>query len=223
MKRIFILLLIITGAVTSIKAQFYTISPNDTIIDIAPPSQLTIFDIYQHNATADTIQLAWTKVYESIPVGWDYSLCDLGTCYPGFPSSGSMALIAPPDSGFLGVNIDPYALPGTLTVRFYVYETSAPAAGDTLTWIITAQTTGTEEITSADFRIYPNPSTDHIQIDMQNETSASMCIYDLNGRVIVQKALVQDGEMVNVSNLPASTYILELKSKNIIRKTFIKE
>lgn len=224
MKKIILLLGIIVGSTHLTMSQLYVIAPNDTIETIVPQNQLTILDIYQRNISGDTILLAWTKIYEDIPAGWDYSLCDKGTCYPGFPLSGSMALVTPPDSGFMGVNVDPYALTGTLTVRFYVYETSAPAQGDTLTWILTAQTTGIEEIASAGINIYPNPSTDYIQLRQVNnmELPAQLTIYDLNGKVVLKRNTVHENETIDIMNLSAGNYVLEIGDKNIIRKTFIK-
>lgn len=223
MKKIILILVILVGSIQLAIGQLYVIAPNDTIIDVAPPNQLTIFDIYQRNVSGDTIQLAWTKIYQDIPAGWDYSLCDKGTCYPGFPLSGSMLPVSIPDSGFMGVNVDPFSLSGTLTVRFYVYEASAPSAGDTLTWIISAQPIGIEELSSPDFKIYPNPCSEYIQIDLQTELSAALSMYDLNGHVILQKKTVQNNERIDVSNLASGAYILELRGKNIIRKQFLKE
>lgn len=224
MRKIILVLAILVVSTHLVTSQLYVISPNDTIEAFAPPNQLTIFGIYQRNISGGVIQLAWTKIYEDIPTGWDYSLCDKGTCYPGFPISGTMVtLITPTDSGLLDVNVDPFSLTGTLTVRFYVYETSAPLAGDTLTWILTSQTTGKEEITSTDFKLYPNPCTEYIQIDLQTELSDALYIYDLNGHIILQKPMIQNNERIDVSNMTPGTYILELRGKNIIRKSFIKE
>lgn len=225
MKKIILLLGIIVGSTHLVMSQLYLIAPNDTIETIVPQNQLTIVDIYQRNISGDTILLAWTKISEDIPAGWDYSLCDKGTCYPGFPLSGTMASVTAPDSGFLGVNVDPYSLPGTLTIRFYVYETSAPSAGDTLTWILTAQPTGIEDISYTDFNIYPNPSSDYIQVKLSNYVSASanLTIYDLNGRIILKRGMVQQNGRIDISSLSAGNYILEIEDKFIVRKIFMKK
>jgi hypothetical protein len=212
------------GFTNLVSGQLYIVSPNDTVETIVPQDQLSIVDIYQRNISGDTIQLAWTKVYESIPAGWDYSLCDFGTCYPGFPAGGTMALVLPPDSGFLGVNVDPYALAGTLTVRFYVYETSAPTQGDTLTWIISAQSTGIEDIATVNLELYPNPAIDYIQVNTTNmEFPVKATIYDIKGKVMLTTNIIQQNEILDVLSLPAGTYIIEVQNKSIIRRSFIKQ
>jgi len=222
MKTRVLLFGLMLGSMNLAMGQFYTITPNDTVVTIVPQNQLTIVDIYQHNATVDTIQLSWTKVYEDIPAGWDYSLCDLGTCYPGFPLGGTMALIAPPDSGFLGVNVDPFSLTGTLTVRFYVYETSAPTQGDTLTWILTAETTGMEDEIANSFKIYPNPTTDVIYISYE-AFPAIVTVYDMNGKVMMNQNVSTNNEAIDVSSLPKGNYIMTVGNNNLIRKGFIKQ
>lgn len=72
---------------------------------------------------------------------------------------------------------------------------------------ISASTQGIDEVGVRTVGFYPNPATDHIVIDV--ESQAAVEIYTLSGaRVLMTEAM--PGAPVDVSNLPAGTYILRV-------------
>ncbi len=167
MRVIFLVLFMAVCGTTF--SQSYVISPSKTIIVSATANQLTIFDIYQRNISGNPLNLGWKRISLTIPSGWDYSLCDYGTCYPGLPDTGAMATVAIADSGFLGLNINPYSFSGTATASIYVYDKTAPSSGDTLTWIVHAGNVGISGIYKAAVCLYPNPAASYIKIDYPGE------------------------------------------------------
>lgn len=222
--KLLLLLAILGGAYQLSNAQSFINSPNDTAQAFINPNEFFGMYIYQRNISGSNIQLEWTKISESIPAGWDYSLCDLGTCYSAFPGSGSMAVVSATDSGFISPHCNAFNIPGTLTVRFYVYDAAQPTQGDTLTFIYTLQSTGIETQASSEFTIYPNPSSDFIQLKGGNmELPANLTIFDMNGKVMVNRNLVNETDNINITTLPVGSYVLEIQNKSTIRKTFIKK
>ena len=90
----------------------------------------------------------------TVPSGWQYSVCDFGTCYSGIPvGPNTMDTVAVNGQGFLGLNIDPSGVAGSGIVKLYVYQNGFPNSGDTLTWTINASMVGIEEITNKNIAI----------------------------------------------------------------------
>ena len=216
MKHFFLLILFFIQSASFTRAQSFVISPNDTIVATAASNHLTIYDIYQKNNSGSSLYLAWTKEYESIPAGWDYSLCDYGTCYPGLPANGSMASVAIADSGFLGLNINPYNYSGTATVRIYVYETSAPSSGDTLTWIINASPNSVDDLKERTFSVFPNPAQEilRVNIDLSGRKDVWFSITDTYGKTMLFEQLKTENTPIDISGLASGTYIFKVIQEN---------
>ncbi len=72
--------------------------------------------------------------------------------------------------------------------------------------------------------IYPNPATTEIKIDgFGIEKDCRFQIYDMNGRLLIEKTGVSAAMQVNVSTLPVGVYMIRLHSKKFvaIRKLII--
>lgn len=194
------------------QAQQYSISPSHTIYVNAPYENFSIFDIYQHNITNNSIILEWELISNDLVSGWDFSLCDFGACYAGIPPAGRMDTVYAGGEGFLGLNIDPRTIPGTGTVRIYVYEASQPDDGDTLTWVVTAGPDGVGTGMSPGISVYPNPATDIVNIDLRQAVTPIVSISLLNmlGQQVAGKAVENKIEQLDISNLPEGTYLLLL-------------
>jgi hypothetical protein len=211
----------------NVKAQNYTISPNDTLIATAPYNELTIFDIFMQNTANNKISLSWSTISSSIPTGWDYSLCDLGTCYPGLPAGATMDSVNVGGQGFLGLNINPYSIPGTAMVRIYVYETGNQANGDSLTWIINSAPVNIDEVTIESIvNIYPNPAAGKINIQVSTEIRlVSAELYTITGKKLSERSLAGfTQESFDISAYPAGVYFIRLIGEDgaIADKRFIK-
>ncbi|MBS3912997.1 MAG: T9SS type A sorting domain-containing protein [Bacteroidetes bacterium] len=184
-----------------LSAQSFKITPNDTIIATAPAGGVEVYDIWQLNTGSNTIILHWKPVGVSIPSGWDYSMCDLGTCYPGVPG-GTMSPVSPGDSGFLGFNVIPGGLGGVAIVRCYVYADSFINDGDTLTWIITSDAnSGLSASHITQFSFYPNPVSDLLHF---NRPLRTIEVFDIQGRSILQS--YNSESLLNSIDLSAAHY-----------------
>jgi len=187
----------------------YTITPDDTLADVAQLNTLTAYDIYLDNTSGSTLSLAWTRVSLSMPAGWDYSLCDYTNCYAGIPASGTMTPCPAAGQAFLAVNINPYAINGTAVVRIYVYDTSSPSIGDTLTWILSTPT-GVEEHAAAAFTLFPNPAGSQLVLHAVKTPveGATFAILGMDGREVMTIPAVAEETHVDVSALAAGNYLL---------------
>ena len=64
-------------------------------------------------------------------------------------------------------------------------------------------------------KIYPNPTSDIINIDVQeNQTLQSLMVYDMLGNKIIHKNEFEAHNQLNLGNLAAGIYLLEIKDAN---------
>jgi hypothetical protein len=205
-------------------SQSFTITPNDTLIAEGTPDQLTIYDIYMDNSTGtDTLILNWERVSLDIPGDWDYSLCDLGTCYPGVPDNGTMYPVAPGEQGFLGYNVIPSFSAGITTLAMNVWEDSAPDEKVQVVWIVSSGEVTTINSTSGNsIAIYPTVTQQNIFIANLNAES-TFNLFDLNGKNVLNQNIRNGITSIDVSELAPGLYLsvvsengLPIKTKKII-------
>ncbi len=206
------------------KAQVsYSIMPARSLTVSAPASSVTIFDIYQKNTGPSKIVLKWKRISVSLPGTWQYSMCDLGTCYSGIPAGpNTMDTVAVNGQGFLGLNINPGITSGTGVVKVYVYQNTFPNNGDTLTWYINANVNGFEEIFANDnIKIFPNPVRNILTININNSFNENVSAYftDGLGRKVLTAVLSNRNNTIDISGLENGFYNLIIESKE---KQFIK-
>lgn len=68
--------------------------------------------------------------------------------------------------------------------------------------------------------IYPNPSSEEINIKTNDFNNTSYTLYDLNGKVVLQNILNQNISTIKVNHLAPGKYILSLRKDNQLLKTF---
>ena len=194
----------------------YTLNPGNSINDVAPYNVLSIYDIYQNNISNNKIKLIWQLISQSIPTGWDFSLCDYATCYPGLPSSGAMDSIDIGSMGFIGLNIDPYSIPGTAVVKIFVYEDGYFSLGDTLTWTINAVAAGiSENEKQVDLNLFPNPVVKEMNVSVpavKNGDSFNYKIFDGEGKLVSEGELDKEISVLSVDKFKSGIYYYVLLS-----------
>ncbi|MEL6831788.1 MAG: DUF4465 domain-containing protein [Bacteroidota bacterium] len=63
------------------------------------------------------------------------------------------------------------------------------------------------------FKIFPNPSTDFIQLDWAADANAQATIFQMDGRMIGQYELQNGTNTISVRNLPQGSYFLRVESE----------
>ncbi len=78
---------------------------------------------------------------------------------------------------------------------------------------------GTDEINSLDnsFTVYPVPADNFIKIN-GSSYKVDLRIFDLSGKLVIEKSAVSKDESVDISELPGGTYLLEISGDNIIER-----
>ena len=115
--------------------------------------------------------------------------------------------------GFLGLNINPYAIAGTGIVRIYVYQFGFETQGDTLTWIINSVPTAINSIAKASpvFSLFPVPATTKLNINYISSGSDinKISICDMLGNeILVTKLEENNMSSIYISALPQGLYFL---------------
>jgi hypothetical protein len=201
---------------TSLSAQTYSISPANTVTFSAPYNNITINDIYMQITSGNTLSITWELVSMNLPSGWDYSMCELGTCHTGIPSGPSTMSTATVGGAqaFLGLNIDPNSIPGTGVVKVRVYRTGSFGNVDTLTWYINSVVAGLHELSlNGNVKVFPNPAKDKISLknNLPGEITA-VSMTDISGREVTGIELI-DGD-INISSLRSGIYFLQISTSH---------
>jgi len=79
------------------------------------------------------------------------------------------------------------------------------------------------EYNNLNIRVYPNPTTDYLNIKISGSTSFNVNIYDLNGKLLKSE---KNNTSIKIQELTNGLYVLEIvdfENDNIIIKKIIKE
>jgi len=73
--------------------------------------------------------------------------------------------------------------------------------------------------------IYPNPAKNKLTVEMPQRTGKTLiCIYNLQGQILLIQAMQQSREEINISNLPEGVYVIKVSDEeNVIVKKFVKQ
>ena len=72
--------------------------------------------------------------------------------------------------------------------------------------------------------LYPIPTNGTLNIDLNNLTNVSVSVYDINGRVILNKDLSGNENSVDLSNFQTGIYLFKIKSsEGEINKKVVKK
>lgn len=106
-------------------------------------------------------------------------------------------------------------------------DKTSPNYGLEDTWILAFDITlsNNELSLMPDFKIYPNPTTDFIKINLPNDQYNQVQIVDMQGRVIAEMPVSNHFEQtIDVSNYKTGTYFIKAKLQNgiSVSKKFVK-
>lgn len=83
-------------------------------------------------------------------------------------------------------------------------------------------TTGLENVVTNLFSIFPNPTTNELNIQSDNKHYFSFNIYNTLGQLMTTGALESNMSTISITNLPTGIYSIELSTDNITeRKCFV--
>lgn len=117
----------------------FSIKPGTTNSVEAKADKINNYEVNMINESELQLNIEWKLIENTLPKGWDYSICNYGKCLAGIPASGKMKTINKGEKGFINLHVNPFKIKGTGKVSFYVYETGNEKSGDTLTYIVVAK------------------------------------------------------------------------------------
>ncbi len=76
--------------------------------------------------------------------------------------------------------------------------------------------------TTIQLKAYPNPTSDFITLDIDNLDIEGLqyTLIDINGKIIIEEALMQQQTIINFTSIPSSTYFIKVTVKDKNVKTF---
>lgn len=226
MKSLSLLLLLLVVSVSQSafaqnpQGRTYVIEPSTSIDSTTHElDEVTKYYIHFKNTTNASIEISWKKLSFDPPADWDYSLCDLGTCYFGIPDGEhTMYTVEKDSSGFLAPNIYPGGKTGTATVVIAVWDKNNPSLIDTLTWVITASASSGVADKKADensIHIFPNPSSGSTNFLFDGISTGTLTFINMNG-VSQKEFTVTDAKSfdADLSGLSAGQYVMQFMDRD---------
>ena len=74
--------------------------------------------------------------------------------------------------------------------------------------------TGEKKIIKNKTNIYPNPSKDIFNIQMEENLKSNFIVYDSNGRIVIENEIVDSKATINLSNFDSGIYCVKIISNN---------
>lgn len=214
-----------TTATVSTCAQSFINTPNVTIEVTGIMDDLETLSILQFNTTSDSIQLQWTKVSESVPVGWEASVCDNFTCNTSLVDDGTMLPVLPGEYGLLLIHITAHLNYGTAVIQYAIWDQNYPAAIDTLTYIlhVNAPSSVGQVTLNEDYQLYPNPVSDALFIKSNQQPPFTYIIFNSQGKRMITKTSISDTDQLLTSDYPNGKYLVTIidKNKKVSTKTIL--
>ncbi|MEN9523048.1 MAG: hypothetical protein RL065_1425 [Bacteroidota bacterium] len=147
----------------------YINSANDTIVIDGQLNHLQTLSIHQVNTSTDSIVFKWKKVSETLPIGWEASICDNSTCYTSLLDSGITNAVITGDYVFIIIHCTPKINNGIGIIRYAIWDTQQSNHKDTLTFILKVVSNSSYNNLSVNneknnWMLYPNPVDDCFKI-----------------------------------------------------------
>jgi hypothetical protein len=67
--------------------------------------------------------------------------------------------------------------------------------------------------TSSELSIYPNPATDYISLKNTPEGEVNLCIYSLDGAVLISSELLSAAQQIDISALKKGFYVIKVNNQ----------
>lgn len=76
----------------------------------------------------------------------------------------------------------------------------------------TGATTGIEESSATLFNLYPNPASDIVNIQFENDSNNEVLIFDISGKIVLSEIVNSSSDQLDVHALTSGLYILSVKN-----------
>jgi hypothetical protein len=104
------------------------------------------------------------------------------------------------DNGSFGMNTPSYFCMDDFTT-YETFDTTTPP-------------TSVAANSAAVIKMYPNPATNRLYIDVADNSASSIWISDLRGNIVTNVAAAAQHNEINISSLPAGVYLVQVNSND---------
>jgi hypothetical protein len=74
-------------------------------------------------------------------------------------------------------------------------------------------TLGLDEFLASEVKVFPNPVSSNLNIEINsNSDSIALDLYNVTGKLVLQKAMSNEAFSLNMKNLPQGIYFLQVSS-----------
>ncbi len=79
-----------------------------------------------------------------------------------------------------------------------------------------------KEIAGFEINVFPNPASDYLSVEVitDKQKDLEIILFDLNGKIILQKLMTGNKQTVNMQNYSPATYILKVTEGNKEIRTY---
>lgn len=197
----------------------------DTVYAYGTASDFDILqNTYTSNLGSSDVTVNWERINVSLPNGWTVSNCFVN-CFGPAVTTGQ-AVIQVGDSAYTNTHFYPNGIPGTGIVKLVLEEDGNPSNNTEVVFVCIAEPVGIQESSqNTSLHIYPNPSSQDINIANDSGLLQSISIYDMAGSLVGEYPIV--GELIyimNIRHLEKGLYLIkgQLKDERIVTSTFVK-
>lgn len=216
MKQLFtIFLLALVQFASAQNGSAFEVHPNPIDTMTTPDTFDSVAKGKISNVSGDTVRLRWQRTQVYLSPGISSAVCDPVTCWDTIVSS-KVFILGKDSSGQMTVHFynqffDPApGQAGSGIVRLKITNLDNPA--DTLTVLYSFSTiTGTNELSAANVRLFPNPTTDRFTLENAADV-ALMRLYTMDGREIARFEPNAENSY-SIANQPVGSYVLSLEDK----------
>ena len=85
-------------------------------------------------------------------------------------------------------------------------------------YLVKSSTLSVDDNSLSNFSLYPNPSTNSVELSSTNTPISEISIYDLSGKLLLSKKYNSEINInLNISNLAPGIYLLKINNKKSIK------
>ena len=217
MKKIILSLFFCTICLLAFAQSGITVTPNPVEVEVSAAEDDVEAHNFINNGTAGEVQLRWVRISEDMPAEWESWVCDNNLCYGPSTNetpSNRPVIIAGNQNGIMIMHVDPNNVPGVGTIMLEITDFNDHSIViDTAIYIFNAMTVSTSELEQEveSLSIFPNPTTDYIQLS-NNTIVDQVVIYNVLGKRMLDYRY-EPGRHYDVAGLPAGFYLVSLVNR----------
>lgn len=234
MNKNLLLTFLLIGITVLSFGQAITITPADSVSvteEVTTMGDEVVLYAYVTNDSSEDLTINWRIIDQAYPLSWSVSYCDNTNCLDLSSANQSDFILKSDSTSILKMAYLPFLNAGTSDIEVSVSIVGVPGSAVSVKYHadVTANPVGITEIDAKSLSLFPNPTTNQIQIkglDNVNQVE-TLEIYSIIGKKVLQKPIGQLSDLkVDVRHLDNGVYMVKLfdKTKNLFyTKTFVKQ